>query len=656
MQVDRRRPTETGTTISFLADAEIFDETVFDATTLALALPRDGVPDARPAHHVHRRARRRRQPGRVPLRGRHQGLRLVHQRVEGRRAPARRLLLERHRPGRGRGRDAVEHLLPGVRLLVRQQRQHARGRLAPLRLPLRAHVDAQQVRARQGPAEGEGGQPRGRGRARGPRRCHLRQAAGPAVRGPDEDEARQPVGHRPRLDGGQPEARRVLRGEPDRRAPDHQQGDRRAARAAGGAQGARADAAQVGARVDVAAGQARRLLDQGSRQSAELFIVEGDSAGGSAKMGRDRTYQAILPLRGKIINSEKNRINKVLSNNEIQAMITAIGTGDRRRVRPREAPLSPRDRDDGRRRRRLAHPHADPHVPLPADAGADRAGPRLHRRAAALQGEARQPGVLLREGRAARGAARARAHPERRGHVTRRRRREAHRGEVEPRSSKDLQQYEGYYARLRSDFGAAATELMILHRLVEHEIEAPERPRRRAIDAIGRERLRALDARARRRGASACASSRPRRRPAATSRVPVELLASPIYARPARRVHRSSSTSSAQPPFTVGSARRPWSPSRSTLLRERVLDAAKQGIQVSRFKGLGEMNAEQLWETTMDPAKRLLMRVDVEDASAADRVFSKLMGDAGRAAPRVHRAERKGRQVPGRLGRVHVDE
>src|SRR6266536_2358210 len=61
--------------------------------------------------------------------------------------------------------------------------------------------------------------------------------------------------------------------------------------------------------------------------SAELFLVEGHSAGGSAVDARDRTFQAILPLRGKVINSEKNRINKVLSNAEIQSMITAIGAG-----------------------------------------------------------------------------------------------------------------------------------------------------------------------------------------------------------------------------------------------------------------------------------------------------------------------------------------
>jgi DNA gyrase subunit B len=81
------------------------------------------------------------------------------------------------------------------------------------------------------------------------------------------------------------------------------------------------------------------------------------------------------------------------------------------------------------------------------------------------------------------------------------------------------------------------------------------------------------------------------------------------------------------PPFEIAFGKKTRHADTFGQLREAALELAKDGIQISRFKGLGEMDAEELADTTMNPAHRTLIRVDVEDAAAADRVFSTLMGD-----------------------------
>jgi DNA gyrase subunit B len=359
-------------------------------------------------------------------------------------------------------------------------------------------------------------------------------------------------------------------------------------------------------------------------ESAELYIVEGDSAGGSAKMGRDRTYQAILPLRGKIINSEKNRINKVLSNNEIQAMITAIGTGigdefDIEGLRYHRIVLMTDADVDGSHIRTLVLTFLYRHMKELFERGhVYIAVPPLYKvklgnQEYYFEKDSQLEDLLVRE---------------RFGDLEVRDRDGAEVKLSEARWKKftsALAEFEGWSSRLRADYGHHASDLVIGHRLVELDALTPaavetalaEHPSNGfTLSVLDRDdtglRVKVIE-----ESTSA----------AQTIALSADLLSSPIYAN-LRRAYARLVEVVGPPPFTLVLGKKTGDAHTFSELRGGALDLAKEvGIQLSRFKGLGEMNELQLWETTMDPARRLMIQVEVEDAHAADQLFSMLMGD-----------------------------
>jgi DNA gyrase subunit B len=358
-------------------------------------------------------------------------------------------------------------------------------------------------------------------------------------------------------------------------------------------------------------------------EAAELFLVEGNSAGGSAVDARDRLFQAILPLRGKVINSEKNRINKVLSNLEIQAMITAIGTGigdefDIAKLRYHRVIVMTDADVDGSHIRTLILTFLYRQMQELVERGhVYIAVPPLYRVKLGqseqyVEKEAQFEEILVRE-RIKDMDVRDRAGTE--WKLTEAR---------WNRFSRALTEFEGWLSRLSADFGPAAADFAVTHRLVETSADAIGDVKKAlgALDPNGYD-VSVVEAAA----DSFKAKIIERETSAATHvTVPATLLASPVYDHLKKTYARLVEIVGA-PPFTITLGKKTRRAETFAGLRHGALDLAKEGMQVSRFKGLGEMDAEDLWKTTMDPATRMLIRVEVEDAAAADLIFSMLMGD-----------------------------
>jgi DNA gyrase subunit B len=356
---------------------------------------------------------------------------------------------------------------------------------------------------------------------------------------------------------------------------------------------------------------------------AELFIVEGNSAGGAAKDARDKSNQAILPLRGKIINSEKNRIDKVLSNTEVQLLVQVIGTGigdefDIAKLRYHRIVVMTDADVDGAHIRTLVLTFLYRHMPELFERGhVYIAVPPLYlarfgNQQNYLEKDAQLEELLVRERFAdlkiqARGDAAVKFTQAR-----------------YTRFARTLTEYVGWASRLRSDFGAPAADFVLSHRLVESEAVSPAE----AVKAIA-----TADPNGFKLEPEADAEAlRVRVVEVETSAmqnvvVPAELFASPIYDRVRKTYAKLGEIIGGLPPFSLTYGKQSVEALTFEDLRNAALTLAKSGIQITRFKGLSEMNAPELWATTMDPSRRMLIRVDVEDAAAADLWFSRLMGD-----------------------------